>query len=356
MSERPPAQVTAGSATTQPSALVELTRMRVLMFIRDPGALFWVFGFPLVLAFVLGLAFRNRPPDPIHVVVADSPSAAAALKGDPSLAVEEAPLEEARWKLRRAQVDLLVQVEDGQVTYRYDETRGEGRVARLAVERALERSHGRTDTTVARDEKVTEPGSRYIDFLVPGLIGMNLMGSSMWGIAYGLVDARKRKLLKRLAATPMQRRDFLLSILLSRLMFLAFETTALVAISWLAFGVAVQGSVAAVGFLSVLGGLGFAGIAMLIGARTQSTETAGGLMNLVMMPMYLLSGAFFSAKHFPDVLQPFIKALPLTALNDSLRAVINEAAPLSTQMAPMLVLAAWGVLPFIVAMRTFRWQ
>jgi ABC-type multidrug transport system permease subunit len=139
-------------------------------------------------------------------------------------------------------------------------------------------------------------------------------------------------------------------------MFLAFETTALVAISWLAFGVAVQGSVAAVGLLSVLGGLGFAGIAMLIGARTQSTETAGGLMNLVMMPMYLLSGAFFSAKHFPDVLQPFIKALPLTALNDSLRAVINEAAPLPTQLAPMLVLAAWGVLPFIVAMRTFRWQ
>src|SRR4051794_13897216 len=154
------------------SALFELTRMRVLEFVRDPGALFWVFGFPIVLAFVLGLAFRNRPPDPIHVVVADSPHAAAALKADPALAVEEAPLEEARWRLRRAQVDLLVQVEGSQVTSRYDETRSEGRVARLAVERALERARGRPDTIVPRDEKVTEPGSRYVDFLVPGLIGM----------------------------------------------------------------------------------------------------------------------------------------------------------------------------------------
>jgi ABC-2 type transport system permease protein len=342
--------------TDHRSALFELTRMRVLMFARDLGALFWVFVFPLVLAFALGLAFRNRPPDPIHIVVADNPALAAQLKTDPSLAVEEAPLDDARWRLRRAQVDLLVQAAGTDITYRFDETRAEGRVARLAVERALERANGRTDVTHPHDDKVSEPGSRYIDFLVPGLIGMNLMGSSLWGIAYGLVDARKRKLLKRLAATPMQRRDFLLSILISRLLFLAFETTALVAIGWLLFGVAVQGSLAAVGLLSVLGGLAFAGIALLIGARAQSTETAGGLMNLVMMPMYLLSGAFFSSKHFPEVLQPFIKALPLTALNDSLRAVINEAAPLGTQLAPVAVLAAWGVLPFVIALRTFRWQ
>jgi ABC-2 type transport system permease protein len=338
------------------SPLYELTRMRVVTFLRDPGALFWVFGFPLVLAFVLGLAFRNRPPDPIHVAVVDSPSLRAALKADPALAVEEAGLDEARWMLRRAQVDLLVQGGGGAVTYRYDETRPEGRVARLAVERAIERANGRADTFAATDEKVTEPGSRYIDFLVPGLIGMNLMGSSIWGIAYGIVDARKKKLLKRLAATPMRHRDYLLSVLLSRLVFLVFETTALVAIGSLAFGVEVQGSLGAVAVLSLLGGLGFAGIALLIAARTRSTETAGGLMNLVMMPMYLLSGAFFSAKHFPELLQPFIQALPLTALNNSLRAVINEAAPLSSQGLPIAILAAWGLLPVVVALKTFRWQ
>ena len=339
------------------SALFELTRMRVLEFIRDPGALFWVFGFPILLAFVLGLAFRNRPPDPLHVVVVDNAPLAELLAKDASLIVEQAPLEAARWKLRRAQVDLLVQSSDLQdITYRFDETRPEARVARLAVERAIERSRGRRDVTRASEEKVTEPGSRYIDFLVPGLIGMNLMGSSMWGVGYGVVDARKRKLLKRLAATPMRRSDYLLAILLSRLLFLLFETTALVAVGWGAFGVAVQGNLGAVFALALLGGLAFTGVALLIAARPQSTEVAGGLMNFVMMPMYLLSGAFFSSKHFPDALQPFIQALPLTALNNGLRAVINEGAALSSQWVAIAILLGWGVVSFAVALRIFRWQ
>lgn len=339
------------------SALYELTKMRVLEFVRDPGALFWVFGFPILLAFVLGLAFRNRPPDPIHVAVVGNAELAAMLRKSAAFVVEEAPLEDARWMLRRAQVDLLVQTAGpSDITYRFDETRPEGRVARLAVEREIERSKGRVDVTKPTEEKVTEAGSRYIDFLVPGLIGMNLMGSSMWGVGYGVVDARKRKLLKRLAATPMRRSDYLLAILFSRLLFLIFETAALVAVGWGAFGVAVQGSLVAVFALALLGGLAFTGLSLLIAARPQSTEVAGGLMNFVMLPMYLLSGAFFSSKHFPDVLQPFIQALPLTALNNGLRAVINEGAGLSSQLVPAAILIAWGVVSFVVALRIFRWQ
>lgn len=338
------------------SALYELTRMRVLEFVRDPGALFWVFGFPILLAFVLGLAFRNRPPEPVRVVVVDSPAVMATLSKLDGFKVEEAPLDDAKWKLRRAQVDLLVQSTPEGIVYRFDETRPEARIARLATENAIERAAGRADPDKAVEQKVTEQGSRYIDFLVPGLIGMNLMGSSMWGIGYGVVDARKRKLLKRLAATPMKRRDYLLSVLASRLLFLVFEVAALVAIGWGAFGVEVQGSLLAVFGIAVLGGLSFAGIALLVAARPQSTETAAGLMNFVMLPMYLLSGAFFSAKHFPEVIQPVIQALPLTALNNALRAVINEGAPVSGQLVPIAILAGWGVVSFVVALRTFRWQ
>jgi ABC-type multidrug transport system permease subunit len=338
------------------SALFELTQARVLEFVRDPAALFWVFGFPILLAFVLGLAFRNRPPEPIHVVVAGSPAIAATLRGDPAFEVEEAPLEEAQWRVRRAQADLLVRTEGGVVTWRYDETRPEGRLARLAAGRALERASGRPEALASREEKVTEAGSRYIDFLLPGLVGMNLMGSSMWGIGFALVDARKRKLLKRLAATPMRRSDYLLSILLSRLLFLVVETGALVAVGRFGFGVEVQGSLLAVFALAVLGGFSFAGISLLIASRVESTEVAGGLMNFVMLPMYLLSGAFFSAKHFPEWLQPAIAALPLTALNDGLRAIINEAAPLSAQAVPLAVLLAWGLGTFVIALRAFRWQ
>ena len=354
-----PDNATPSRATTRDSRspLVELTLMRLLEFIRDPGALFWVFGFPILLAIVLGLAFRNRAPDPIHVVVVDAAALAAALQADPSFDVRQANFAEARLLLRRGQVDLLLQQDEAQrVVYRFDHSRPEARLARLAAERTIESGRGRTNTTVPREEIITEPGSRYIDFLVPGLIGMNLMGSSMWGTGYGIVDARKRKLLKRLAATPMRRRDYLLSILLSRLIFMIVEVVSLVAIGWGIFGVAVQGSLIAVGVLSLLGGIAFTGIALLVAARPQSTEVAGGLMNFVMMPMYLLSGAFFSAKHFPDWLQPFIQGLPLTALNDSLRAVINEGASLQSQLAEAALLAGWGVVPFFVALRIFRWQ
>ncbi|HEY4221654.1 MAG TPA: ABC transporter permease, partial [Myxococcota bacterium] len=345
----------------------ELTRARLVEFYRDPGALFWVFGMPLLLAIALGLAFRNKPPDPVKVAVVVASEGASArandvLRADPSFDVRAVTVNAGKLMLRRGQVDVLVDAQSqssslsSSLSYRFDDTRPEGRYARLAVERALERAAGRTDVIASIDDKITEPGSRYIDFLLPGLIGMNLLGSSMWGIGYSIVDARKRKLLKRLAATPMKRSHYLLSIMLSRLLFLVAEVVALVVIGRFAFGVSVQGSYAAVGVLALAGGISFTGLSMLIAARTASTEVASGLMNVAMMPMYLLSGSFFSSSRFPDWLQPLIQALPLTALNESLRAVINEAAPLSDQWARLAVMLAWGVIPVIVSLRIFRWQ
>ena len=355
-------------AEARPRApLVELTWARIVEFYRDPGALFWVFGMPLLLAIALGLAFRNKPPDAVKVVVtttAAAPAAATAAPADVASTlraaggfdVKLADVDEARLMLRRGQVDVLVDEHTGSITYRFDDTRPEGRYARLAVERAVESARGRRDVDAAVDERVTEPGSRYIDFLLPGLIGMNLLGSSMWGVGYSIVDARKRKLLKRFAATPMRRSDYLLSLMLSRLLFLVAEVTALIVIGRFAFGVAVQGSNVAVAVLALLGGMSFTGLSLLIAARAQSTEVASGLMNLAMLPMYLLSGSFFSASRFPDWMQPLVQALPLTALNDALRAVINEGAPLMSQTFEIAILVAWGVVPFALALRFFRWQ
>lgn len=338
------------------SPLWELTKSRVVEFYRDPGAVFWVFGLPLVLALALGLAFRNRPADPVRVAVVDRAPTAEALQGDDSFMVTNAASDEAALLLRRGQVDLLVVEHAGVLTYRFDDTRPEGRYARIAVERALERARGRQDLIPSNEQRIAEPGSRYIDFLLPGLIGMNLLGSSMWGLGYNVVDARKRKLLKRLAATPMRRGHYLASLMLSRLVFLVAEVAALVVIGQFAFGVSVQGSYAAVAFVSLCGGLSFTGLALLVATRTASTEVASGFMNLAMLPMYLLSGSFFSAKHFPEWLQPFVQALPLTALNDSLRAIINEGATLTSQLGEVGIMAAWGAIPFVVALRLFRWQ
>jgi len=242
------------------------------------------------------------------------------------------------------------------LVYRYDSTRTESRLARLEVDEALQRARGRGDPLLARDERVTEPGSRYIDFLIPGLLGMNLMGSGLWGVGFSVVQARTKRLLKRFMATPMRKSHYLLSFVLSRLTFLFVEVAALVGFGWWIFDVGVRGSVAALAAITILGSLSFAGLGMLVASRARTIEAVSGLMNLVMLPMWILSGTFFSYARFPDAMQPLVRALPLTALNDALRAVMIDGAPLVHLGAPLGVVTAWGALSFAVALRIFRWR
>jgi ABC-2 type transport system permease protein len=355
---------------TEPrSALVELTLARFRMFFREPSAVFWTFGFPVLLSIALGAAFRNRPPEAVRVAIEAGPGAdriltalSAPLEGsaddtrspgsEVKATIEDTPL--AHRDLRTGKVVLVI-VPGEPRAYRYDETRPEARLARAMVDDRLQRAEGRKDPTRAVDERVTERGTRYIDFLIPGLIGLNLMSSSMWGIGYLIVDMRTRKLIKRMLATPMRRGDFLLSFVLMRALFVLFEVPILLAFGWIAFGVRVTGSPFLILALSVLGALTFAGLGLLVASRAQNTQTVGGLMNLVMMPMFIGSGVFFSASKFPDSVQPFVHALPLTILNDSLRAVVNEGATLPEIGRPMAILALWGLVSFAAALRLFRW-
>jgi ABC transporter DrrB family efflux protein len=226
----------------------------------------------------------------------------------------------------------------------------------MVVDDALQRAAGRSDIVRTSDETFTEPGARYIDFLIPGLLGMNLMGSGLWGVGFAVVNARTRKLLKRFAATPMRRSHYLLSFVLSRLIFLVLEVAVVIAFAWFAFGFTVRGSFIQMSFLLLLGAMTFAGIGLLVAARPKTIEGVSGLMNLVMMPMWLLSGTFFSSARFPEFLQPFIRALPLTALNDSLRGVMNDGASLTTNLMAVAVLIVWCVISFLVALKIFRWQ
>ena len=220
----------------------------------------------------------------------------------------------------------------------------------------MQRGKGRTDVVSVGDEKITEPGARYVDFLVPGLIGMNLMGSGLWGLGFTVVIARSRKLLKRFAATPMRRVDYLLSFMLSRLGFLVLEVAAVVVFASLVFGFTVRGSWLSLSLITLLGGFTFSGIGLLVAARPTTIEGVSGLMNFIMLPMWLLSGTFFSSERFPQIFQPFIKALPLTALNTLLRAVMNEGATLSPNWIPITILLAWCVISFVVALKIFKWQ
>ncbi len=338
--------------------LYELTLARLREFVREPEAVFWVFFFPILLAFGLGIAFRSQGEPPVHAGVRAGTGAGevvSALQAARNVRVRTIERGNEVQALRDGVVDVVI-VPGDPPTYRFDATRPESRVARMAVDAALQRARGRSDVFVPREDRVEVIGSRYIDWLIPGLLGMNIMGTGMWGIGFSLVMARSKRVLKRLAATPMSRADYLLAQLLARLVFLALEVGALVLFARLVFGVPVRGSLLTLAAVAVIGAMSFGGLALFIAARPRTIEAVSGWMNVVMMPMWLLSGVFFSSAHFPSAAQPFIKALPLTALNDGLRRVMLDGASIAGIAPQVAVLAAWGGICFALAMKMFRWR
>jgi ABC-2 type transport system permease protein len=336
--------------------LAQLTLVRFLEFIREPEALFWVFIFPILLAAGLGIAFRNRPADVLKIA-AVTPQLAQSLRKDKLLDVSELSGAAAEDALRTGKVALAAfPGPNGGVVYKYDDTNPEGRTARMLADRAVQRAAGRVDPVSATDQLLREPGSRYIDFLIPGLLGMNLMGSAIWGMGFAIVDARRKKLMKRLVATPMPRHYFLLSFVLSRLLMLVVEVGLVLGFGTIVFGVPLRGSAIDLVLLCVLASMSFSALGLLIASRARTIEAASGLMNVVMMPMWIVSGVFFSAQRFPDFLQPVIKALPLTAAIDALRMNMLQGAGLAPVASQMLVLGVWLVVCFALALKLFRWR
>jgi ABC-type multidrug transport system permease subunit len=337
-----------------------LARMRELQ--REPEVVFWVFVFPLLLATGLGIAFRNKPSDASSVAIVAGPGAQQAqalLERSPqhsSFKISVQDGEAARKGFRLGKYDLVIEPDaTGALRYRYDPARPESVLARAQANDALQSAAGRKDVIATEFVTSSEPGSRYIDFLIPGLLGMNLMNSGMWGIGFALVDMRQRKLLKRFVGTPMRRGDFLLALMSSRLVLMIIEIGLLLTLGVLVFHMKVLGSIFAIILLGSVGAMCFGGVGLLTASRAQKIESVSGLMNLVMMPMWIFSGVFFSYERFPAVIQPLIKALPLTALNDALRASILEGTPLIRLWPRLLVMAAWGGISFVLALKWFRW-
>jgi ABC transporter DrrB family efflux protein len=342
------------------SPLWELTRWRMLSFLREPEAVFWVFAFPVLMALALGIAFRNQGPQKARIGIeqgARAATVAGALAKARDLETTILDPEAARIALRRGRIDVYVQPNgSGPPVITYDPSRPETRNAYFGTVDALERAAGRRDIVRARADTQVRPGSRYIDFLIPGLIGLNLLGTGMWGVGFPVATARQQKLLKRMIATPMRRRDYLLSLMLARLAWLALEVIAVLGFGILAFGTIVRGSWLAFGLVSLIGALAFSALGLLVVSRARTVEAVSGLMNFVMLPMWLLSGSFFSAERFPPFMQPLVQALPLTVVNNALRAVMNESAGMAGVAMPLLVLAAWGLASFVLALKMFRWE
>src|SRR2546426_6255785 len=341
------------------SGFAHLLMARMKELKREPEVIFWVFIFPLLLALGLGIAFRNKPADVTSIAIVAGPGA------DKAMALLEARKSSIRAEVlnqslalqgfRLGKYDLVVEPDtNGGFRYHYDPSRPESVLSRAEVDDALQTAAGRTDPLPTTAVTSTEPGSRYIDFLIPGLLGMNLMNSGMWGIGFALVDMRQRKLLKHFVATPMRRSDFLLALTSSRLVLMLIEIVLLLSLGILVFHMRVLGSLFSILVLATIGAVTFGGLGLLTASRAQKIESVSGLMNLVMMPMWIFSGVFFSYERFPAIVHPLIKMLPLTALNDALRATILEGASLTAQSGRLLVLVLWGGISFALALRWFR--
>ena len=344
-----------------PHPLVELTRVRFLEFLREPEAVFWTFLFPILLTAGLGIAFRNRAPDVTQVaVVSGLPASTAVQRAVDSDSLLSSTLLSDSAAARALQLGtvavVIVPRTPTDVEYRFDQARPESRQAQFLADRAIQQGAGASRPVATTVTNIPEPGSRYVDFVLPGLLAMNLMGSGIWGIGFAIVDARRKKLLKRFVATPMRRTQFLASFLLMRLGLMAVECVVILAFGRFVFGVPLRGSLATLALVVLAGTLSFGGIGLLLASRARTVEAASGLMNLVMVPMWVGSGVFFAATRFPDVVQPLIQALPLTAVVDALRLNMLQGAGLAAVGSELAILAAWLVATFATAMRVFRWQ
>ncbi|MFN9719317.1 MAG: ABC transporter permease [Planctomycetota bacterium] len=343
--------------------VVQLFLARYREFIRQPEAVFWSYIFPLVMMIALGMAFRNEPMEKIHVFVEDSEAAATlqkSLEEGGRFIVTRGSSEEARRQLRAGKSELIISAGGTSTSlewsFSFDPTRPGSVHARDSANDVLQRAAGRADVVITRDQSITEPGSRYIDFLVPGLIGMGLMGGGVWGVGFAIVDMRIRQVLKRFLATPMKRPHFVMAMMASRMVFMIPEIIVVLIVARVFFGVVNHGSYISVALLILLGAFEFAGIGLLIASRAKTLEAVSGLMNLAMVPMWIGSGIFFSAERFPEMVQPLIGLLPLTPLIGGLREVMQEGAGLMLIAPQLSLISAWGAVTFVTALKIFRWE
>jgi ABC-2 type transport system permease protein len=353
------------------NSLFQLVALQFKNFFREPAIIFWAVIFPILMAWVLGIAFTNKGEAKKTVAVVGNITERhlAWLKPDSGNTVSKQFGEDiknptrvkfvfidepaALLLMKRGEINLFLQQIADTITYRYDPQNPDAVNTYLMIEREINRN----GEPIVRSSimPITTKGNRYIDFLIPGLIAMGIMNSCLWGISWNLIEFRMKKLLRRMVATPMRKQDFLLSNLITRTLIGAFETSMLLLFAFLYFRISLEGSILALMLIYFAGILAFAGIAIMVSARTANSQIGNGLINAVTLPMMILSGIFFSYHNFPDWCIPFIKYLPLTLLADSIRSIFIEGAGLKDIMMPFLVLTLTGVVTFFAGLKIYKW-
>jgi len=375
--------------------LWQLILANILEKVREPGVLFWGIGFPILMAIGLGLAFTRKPEIVRHValIAADTGSYSIILKddklGNTTFRLERMSWEEAMVQLKRGHVNVAVTIGDSGYRYHFDPMNPDAQLTYVRLAPVLNRIPARdlirdpgygirdpgseirdpgsgirhpgyeedmSSVTAAEVDVLTVTGTRYIDFLIPGMIAMGVMFSCLWGLGYGIIDTRSKKLLRRMIATPMKRSNYLLGMITVRLVMNVIEAGLLILFAWLAFGITIQGNIPALSLLFMAGNIAFSGIGIFLACHTSKTEIGNAFINVISMPMMVLSGIFFSYHNFPDWAIPIIKPLPLTMLADGIRSIFIEGAGFAQTAIPSLVLTVTGIVFFTVGLKLFKWH
>ncbi|MBC7530511.1 MAG: ABC transporter permease [Oligoflexus sp.] len=344
-------------------SMVEQIKCRWREFRREPSAFFWVVFMPVIWMLALGFAFSKPHPETYgigwHAPTKATPWTSSlhdVLQKDPQLKFREGDIEELRTRMKRGEIALIVtSSKDQAVSYTLDEKNPEAVRAEKYVDDAVQRFGGRQDTIQKDLQSIEVEGGRYVDFLIPGLLGLSIMTSSLFGVGMTIVSNRKENLLKRYLATPMRAYEYIVSHVCGRMMVLTAEFIAVMITGFVIFHFKVYGNFLSYIFFAVLGAAAFTSIALLCAARTRSIPMISGLTNLISLPMMMLSGVFFSKNNFPDWLITATAYLPLTALNDGLRRIALEGQPLHSLGFEIAVLSFYLFVPAIITQRLFKW-
>lgn len=362
--------------------LYRLIAAHIKEIVREPAVLFWGIIFPILMAWGLGIAFSDKKEINREIAVIQTKGAASIhesalgdviehfpgkqkgdyylpLKneklGDINLTFHQSTQEEANIKLKKGTISLIVVIENGKILYHFDPANADAQLLYQLVKGVVSNGPEFYSSHQEEIKPLTLAGTRYIDFLLPGLLSMGIMMSTSWGISYTLIERRSKKLLRRMVATPMKKSNLLISLISARFIMNVIEASLLFLFAWLYFDIQIQGNLFALILLFISGNMAFAGISILISSHTSNTEVGNGLINAVVTPMMVVSGIFFSYSHFPEWTLPFIKHLPLTMLADGIRSIFNEGAGLMQVWKEILILSATGVVTFITGLKVFKW-
>jgi ABC-2 type transport system permease protein len=340
----------------------QLILANVRELIREPGVLFWGIIFPILMSLGLGIAFMQKADVIRHVAFIDRDTTNYVLTlkddklGNTIFYFEKMKWDDAMVQLKRGHVNVIITGHDSTTRYHFDPMNSDAQLTYLKLYSVLGKKDPAFLENNTRIEPLTLKGTRYIDFLIPGLISMGVMFSCLWGVSYSIIEKRSRKLLRRMVATPMKKSNYLVSLVTVRIAMNFVESGLLLLFAWLAFGITIQGNIGALLIVFLAGNAGFAGMSVFIASHTSKTEIGNGLINAVTMPMMVLSGVFFSYHNFPDWVIPFIKPLPLTMLADGIRSIFIEGAGYSEILLPSTILVATGAFFFTIGLRIFKWH